>query len=68
MEKSQWDLKKIRFQRKRLTRLDDFAQTYKVMHNALLREYQDSLKRKNKVRYLTTFILNAVVFLGHHFP
>ncbi|KAF3833401.1 hypothetical protein F7725_024605 [Dissostichus mawsoni] len=25
MEKSQWDLKKIRFQRRRLTRLDDFS-------------------------------------------
>ncbi|KAI4827491.1 hypothetical protein KUCAC02_030880 [Chaenocephalus aceratus] len=49
MEKSQWDLKKIRFQQKRLTRLDDFVHTYKVMHNALLREYQDSLKTKNKV-------------------
>ncbi|KAJ4923429.1 hypothetical protein JOQ06_021428 [Pogonophryne albipinna] len=48
MEKSQWDLKKIRFQQKRLTRLDDFVHTYKVMHNALLREYQDSLKTKNK--------------------
>ncbi|KAI4811128.1 hypothetical protein KUCAC02_014047 [Chaenocephalus aceratus] len=41
MEKSQWDLKKIRFQQKR--------HTYKVMHNALMREYQDSLKTKNKV-------------------
>ncbi|KAJ4923070.1 hypothetical protein JOQ06_027806, partial [Pogonophryne albipinna] len=48
MEKSQWDLKKIRFQQKRLTRLDDLVHTYKVMHNALLREYQDSLKTKNK--------------------
>ncbi|KAF3851981.1 hypothetical protein F7725_005336 [Dissostichus mawsoni] len=45
---TQWDLKKIRFQQKRLTRLDDFVHTYKVMHNALLREYQDSLKTKNK--------------------
>ncbi|KAI9517793.1 hypothetical protein NQZ68_000962 [Dissostichus eleginoides] len=49
MEKSQWDLKKICFQQKRLTRLDDFVHTYKFMHNALLREYQDSLKTKNKV-------------------
>ncbi|KAF3846402.1 hypothetical protein F7725_003480 [Dissostichus mawsoni] len=31
MEKSQWDLKKIRFQRRRLTRLDDFVHTYKVL-------------------------------------
>ncbi|KAM8748584.1 uncharacterized protein AB9X84_013707 [Acanthopagrus schlegelii] len=32
MEKSQWDLKKIRFQQKRLTRLDDFVHTYKGLH------------------------------------
>ena len=49
MEKSQWDLKKIRFQHKKLTRLDDFVHTYKVMQNAPLREYQDSLKKKIKV-------------------
>ncbi|KAK0145752.1 Poly [ADP-ribose] polymerase 9 [Merluccius polli] len=48
MEKSQWDLKKIRFQQKRLTRMDDFVHTYQHMHDALLREYQDSLKTKNK--------------------
>ncbi|XP_041832373.1 uncharacterized protein LOC121634040 [Melanotaenia boesemani] len=48
MEKSQWDLKKIRFQQKRMTRLDDFVQTYKVMHSALLRDYQDSQKIKSK--------------------
>ncbi|KAI3375932.1 hypothetical protein L3Q82_016358 [Scortum barcoo] len=48
MEKSQWDLKKVRFQQKRLTRLDNFVYAYKVMHDALLREYQDSLKTKTK--------------------
>lgn len=47
MEKSQWDLKKISFQRRQLTRLDDFVSTYKITLNALLREYRDSLKRKN---------------------
>ncbi len=42
MEKSQWDLKKIRFQRKRLKRrLDDFVQMYQKMHDALILEYQD---------------------------
>ncbi len=41
MEKSQWDLKKIRFQRKRLRRLDDFVQMYQKMHDALILEYQD---------------------------
>lgn len=56
MEKSQWDLKKIRFQQKRLTRLDDFVHTYKVMHEGLLREYQDSLKIKTKV-----FILGIII-------
>ncbi|KAJ4926173.1 hypothetical protein JOQ06_008356 [Pogonophryne albipinna] len=48
MEKSQWDLKKIRFQRRRLTRLDDFVHTYKVTLSALLREYGDSLRRGKK--------------------
>ncbi|KAI4799875.1 hypothetical protein KUCAC02_016414 [Chaenocephalus aceratus] len=48
MEKSQWDLKKIRFQRRRLTRLDDFVHTYKVTVSALLREYGDSLERGKK--------------------
>ncbi|XP_034449678.1 uncharacterized protein LOC117766380 [Hippoglossus hippoglossus] len=48
MEKSQWDLKKIRFQRRRLTRLDDVVYTYKITLNALLREYSDSMKRKKK--------------------
>lgn len=56
MEKSQWDLKKIRFQHKSLTRLDDFVHTYKKMHEALLREYQDSLrKNKEKVWYFPSF-------------
>jgi len=49
MEKSQWDLKKIRFQRRRLTRLDDFVQIYQQSHNALLMEFSDST-RKRKVR------------------
>ncbi|XP_034071046.1 uncharacterized protein LOC117545401 isoform X1 [Gymnodraco acuticeps] len=48
MEKSKWDLKKIRFQRRRLTRLDDFVHTYKVTLSALLREYGDSLRRGKK--------------------
>ncbi|KAG7999846.1 hypothetical protein GBF38_001902, partial [Nibea albiflora] len=49
MEKSQWDLKRIRFQHKRLTRFDDFVHTYKRMHQALLREHKDSLKIKKKL-------------------
>ncbi|XP_078812652.1 uncharacterized protein LOC110014006 isoform X2 [Oryzias latipes] len=48
MEKSQWDLKKIRFQRRQLTRLDDFVHNYKITLKGLLREYTDSLKRKRK--------------------
>lgn len=42
MEKSQWDLKKVRLQGRRLTRLDDFVDQYKNSHIALLREFQDS--------------------------
>ncbi|XP_028991434.2 uncharacterized protein LOC114846544 isoform X3 [Betta splendens] len=48
MEKSQWDLKRIRFQRRRLTRLDDFVVTYKMTLNGLLREFRDSLKGKQR--------------------
>lgn len=62
MEKSQWDLKNIRFQHKRITRLDDFVNTYKVMHAGLLREYEDNLKLKttNKVIQLCHLtLLNA---------
>ncbi|KAG7516997.1 hypothetical protein JOB18_046441 [Solea senegalensis] len=48
MEKSQWDLKQIRFQQKKISRLDDFVDTYKVTLKALLREYADSKRRKKK--------------------
>ncbi|XP_027132023.1 uncharacterized protein LOC113744953 [Larimichthys crocea] len=48
MEKCQWDLKRIRFHHKRLTRFDDFFHTYKKVHQALLREHKDSLKIKKK--------------------
>ncbi|KAK0132619.1 hypothetical protein N1851_032487 [Merluccius polli] len=44
MEKSQWDLKRVRFQRRSFTRLDDFVHAYRSTHNALLREYKDSLR------------------------
>ncbi|XP_016405730.1 uncharacterized protein LOC107738494 isoform X1 [Sinocyclocheilus rhinocerous] len=42
MEKSQWDLKHIRFTSGRLTRLDDFVAQYQISHTALLKEYEDS--------------------------
>ncbi|XP_059376322.1 uncharacterized protein LOC132112707 isoform X31 [Carassius carassius] len=42
MEKSQWDLKHIRFTSGRLTRLDDFVAQYRISHTALLKEYEDS--------------------------
>ncbi|XP_026041873.1 uncharacterized protein LOC113032941 [Astatotilapia calliptera] len=48
MEKSQWDLKKIRIQRRRLTRLDDFVEIYQKMHDALLLEYADMKKSRQK--------------------
>ncbi|XP_039679701.1 uncharacterized protein LOC120573877 isoform X2 [Perca fluviatilis] len=50
MEKSQWDLKKIRFQRRRLTRLDDFVQIYQQTHNALLMEFSDSTRKRKTYR------------------
>ncbi|TRY81734.1 hypothetical protein DNTS_009948, partial [Danionella cerebrum] len=52
MEKSQWDLKKIHFKGRRLTRLDDFVMTYKATHTALLREFNDAeriTKRKHRI-------------------
>ena len=55
MEKSQWDLKRIRFQRRRLTRLDDFVQTYQNMHDALIIEYQDGERTRKKVRSIFCF-------------
>lgn len=48
MEKSQWDLKKIRFQRRRVTRLDDFVQTYQKMHDALVLEHADTERCRKK--------------------
>ncbi|KAG7455576.1 hypothetical protein JOB18_039481 [Solea senegalensis] len=53
MEKSQWDLKKIRFQHKRLTRLDDFVHTYTLVHDALLREYQENKEQGYDIRPVT---------------
>ncbi|CAL8258937.1 unnamed protein product [Arctogadus glacialis] len=52
MEKSQWDLKKIRLQSRRFKRMDDFVSMYKVSTNALLREYADSLKKRRKQKSL----------------
>ncbi|KAA0718446.1 hypothetical protein E1301_Tti019296 [Triplophysa tibetana] len=57
MEKSQWDLKKIRFRGRRLNRLDDFIMTYKDSHTALLREFNDA-ERITKRKLLS----------GHRFP
>lgn len=49
MEKSQWDLKMIRFQWRQLTRLDNFVYTYKTtVTMTLRRDYSDSLKGKEK--------------------
>lgn len=54
MEKSQWDLKKIRFKGRRLTRLDDFIRTYRDTHTALLREFNDAERiTKRKVKEST---------------
>nr|XP_054603960.1 uncharacterized protein LOC129165268 isoform X1 [Nothobranchius furzeri] len=48
MEKSQWDLKRIRFDGKRLTRLDDFVLIYQRKHDGLLREYGDVVNKRRK--------------------
>ncbi|KAJ8353451.1 hypothetical protein SKAU_G00210180 [Synaphobranchus kaupii] len=63
MEKSQWDLKRIRFQRRRLTRLDDFVLTYQESRNALLREFYDTLRTAKKRKKMgSTCGLFALVF------
>lgn len=48
MEKRQWDLKHVRFQRHRFTRLDDFVHIYQKTHSALLKEFSDSIHKKKK--------------------
>ncbi|CAI5682343.1 unnamed protein product [Oreochromis niloticus] len=48
MEKSHWDLKRIRFERRRLASLDDFVQIYQRKHDALLREYGHVGKKRRK--------------------
>ena len=59
MEKSQWDLKQIRFQRRRLTRRDDFVTAYQNTHIALLREFADveSTRRRVCLKIHYTFII-----------
>lgn len=42
MDKSQWDLRHIRFRSARFTRLDDFVVQYQIVHKALLKEYKDN--------------------------
>lgn len=48
MEKSQWDLKHLRFHARQFSRLDDFVVQYQSMHSAQLREFADSAKKKLK--------------------
>jgi hypothetical protein len=61
MEKSQWDLKKVRLMSRRFSRMDDFVSIYKGSMDALLREYADSLKRKRKQKVICYFYLNTYV-------
>ncbi|XP_076579586.1 uncharacterized protein LOC143315907 [Chaetodon auriga] len=51
MEKSQWDLKHIRFHSKRLKRLDDFVSQYQSSHTALLRDSEDSKRLLGRKRF-----------------
>lgn len=53
MEKSQWDLKKVRMQQRRFTRFDDFVAMHKVSLDGLLLEYADAVRsRRQKVASL----------------
>ena len=66
MEKSQWDLKKICFQRRQLTRLDDFVHTYKITLKGLPREYTDYVRRKRKVKFKNSFALYFIILKFFH--
>uniref|UniRef100_A0AAV2J836 Uncharacterized protein n=1 Tax=Knipowitschia caucasica TaxID=637954 RepID=A0AAV2J836_KNICA len=44
MEKSQWDLKHLRFQSRTYSRLDDVVLQYQALHKSLLREYRDTAR------------------------
>ncbi|XP_024130681.1 uncharacterized protein LOC112148108 [Oryzias melastigma] len=54
MEKSQWDLKHIRFRSTRLSRLDDFVVQYQKSHSALLKEYEDAKRDVHRKRFRVT--------------
>jgi hypothetical protein len=62
MEKSQWDLKKVRLQGRRFKRMDDFVAMHKVSTNALLREYADSLKERRKQKVICYFYLKTYAY------
>ena len=62
MEKSQWDLKKVRLQGRRFKRMDDFVAMHKVSTNALLREYADSLKERRKQKVICYFNLKTCMY------
>ena len=75
MEKSQWDLKHIRFRSSRLTRLDDFVVQYQSTHIALLKEYEDSKRdARRKVSILdysyqqTGCLIFSTQIISRHFP
>ncbi|KAI2646856.1 Inactive ubiquitin carboxyl-terminal hydrolase 50 [Labeo rohita] len=63
MEKSQWDLKRIRLQRRQFSRLDDFVRVYQKMHDALLFEYGDTERCRKKV---WDTVVNEVTQLQQH--
>uniref|UniRef100_A0AAV2JFQ0 Ubiquitin-like protease family profile domain-containing protein n=1 Tax=Knipowitschia caucasica TaxID=637954 RepID=A0AAV2JFQ0_KNICA len=44
MEKSQWDLKHLRFQSRTYSQLDDVVLQYQALHKSLLREYRDTAR------------------------
>uniref|UniRef100_A0AAV2JI36 Uncharacterized protein n=1 Tax=Knipowitschia caucasica TaxID=637954 RepID=A0AAV2JI36_KNICA len=44
MEKSQWDLKHLRFQSRTYSRLDDVVLQYQALYKSLLREYRDTAR------------------------
>ncbi len=63
MEKSQWDLKHIRFGSGRLTRLDDFVVRYQICHTALLKAYEDSERvfRRKVFKLCQIYVIKTVI-------
>ncbi|XP_063075866.1 uncharacterized protein LOC134465901 [Engraulis encrasicolus] len=51
MEKSQWDLKKVRLEQRRFARFDDFVLMHQASLSALLMEYADAVRSSKQKQH-----------------